>query len=115
MKKRDDRVYLQHILDSIAKIEHYLHEVDENEFKSSDLLQDGVIRQIQIIGEASKRVSSDLCVRYQHIPWRDMAGMRNKLVHDYFGVDTGMVWITATCDLPELKELITQVISELPL
>jgi len=113
MKKRDDRVYLQHILDSIGKIERYLHEVDENKFKSSDLLQDGVIRQIQIIGEASKRVSSDLCVRNQHVPWRDMATMRNKLVHDYFGVDTGMVRITATCDMPRLKELITQVISEL--
>ena len=61
MKKQGDQVYLQHILDSIAKIERYLHEVDENEFRSSDLLQDGVIRQIQIIGEASKRVSSDLC------------------------------------------------------
>ena len=114
MKKRDDRVYLQHILDSIGKIECYLQGVNESEFVNSDLLQDGVIRQIQIIGEASKRISSDFCVRYHHIPWRDMAGMRNKLVHDYFGVDIGMVWITATCDLPELKELITQVISELP-
>ena len=114
MKKRDDRVYLRHILDSITRIENYLREVDESIFMSSDLLQDGVIRQIQIIGEASKRISPDLRTRYQLIPWQDMAGMRNKLVHDYFGVDAGLVWITATEDLPALKELITQVISELP-
>jgi uncharacterized protein with HEPN domain len=114
MKKRDDRVYLRHILDSIARIENYLREVDESIFMSSDLLQDGVIRQIQIIGEASKRISPDLRTRYQLIPWQDMAGMRNKLVHDYFGVDAGLVWITATEDLPALKKLITQVISELP-
>jgi len=114
MKKRDDRVFLQHILDSIARIKHYLLEVDESEFMSSDLLQDGVIRQIQIIGEASKRVSPGLRAQYQQIPWQDMTGMRNKLVHDYFGVDAGMVWITATQDLPELMGLITQAISDLP-
>ena len=114
MKKRDDRIYLRHILDSIARIENYLREVDESRFMSSDLLQDGVIRQIQIIGEAFKRISSGLRTRYQLIPWQDMAGMRNKLVHDYFGVDSGLVWITATEDLPALKEFITQVISELP-
>jgi len=114
MKKRDDRVYLRHILDSIGKIERYLQGVDESEFMSSDLLQDGVIRQIQIIGEATKRISFGLRTRYQLIPWQDMAGMRNKLVHDYFGVDAGLVWITATEDLPALKEFITQVISELP-
>ena len=114
MKKRDDRVYLRHILDSIARIENYLREVDESRFMSSDLLQDGVIRQIQIIGEASKRISPSLCVQYQQIPWQDMAGMRNKLVHDYLGVDASLVWITATEDLPALKELITHVLSELP-
>lgn len=80
---------------------------------SSDLLQNGVTRQIQIIGEASRRISPELYSRYENIPWRDMAGMRNKLVHNYFGVDTAMVWITATEDLPKLKEELHTVISEL--
>jgi uncharacterized protein with HEPN domain len=83
--KRDDSVYLQHILDAIAKVETYLQAVDESIFGRTTLIQDGVIRQIEIIGEATKRLSSELRDRHVHIPWEDMAGMRDKLIHDYLG------------------------------
>jgi uncharacterized protein with HEPN domain len=80
--KRDESVYLQHILDAIAKIDLYLQGVSEESFTQQSLIQDGVIRQLEIIGEAVKRISTDLRSYQPQIPWQDIAGMRDKLIHD---------------------------------
>jgi len=110
--KRDESVYLQHILDAIQKIETYLRGVDEATFAAQSLVQDGVIRQIEIIGEAVRHLSDELRAQNPHIPWQDIAGMRDKLIHGYFGVDIEKVWLTATQDIPTLKTQIMRIMAK---
>lgn len=112
MKKQDDTVYLRHILDAIVKIEEYLQGINYDSFMQNTLLQDGVIRQVEIIGEATKRVSSNLRSEYPSIPWKDIMGMRDKLIHDYFGVDIDAVWSTAKDDIPMLKAEVEKILEK---
>ena len=105
-------MYLQHILDAISKVEDYLEGIDRQTFSERSLIQDGVIRQIEIIGEAVRRLSRDLRDQYPKIPWQDIAGMRDKLIHDYFGVDLETVWLTALDDLPVLKAKVARILSQ---
>ena len=111
--ERDDSIYLQHMLDAISRIEEYLLGVSEEAFHEQYLIQDGVIRQLEIIGEATKRLSPGTRARCPDIPWQDIAGMRDKLIHDYFGVDLEAVWLTACGDVPLLKAEVARLLVEL--
>lgn len=102
--KRDDRVYLLHILDAVEQIELYVQGLSYETFMRSRLVQDGVIRQLEIIGEATKNLSDTTRNKSPQVPWRDMAGMRDVLTHQYFGVDLSAVWDTVKQDMPELKQ-----------
>jgi len=108
----EDALYLRHILDAITRIESYLEGVTRAQFDSTPLLQDGTIRQLEIIGEASKRLSALLRDQAPHVPWRQIAGMRNKLSHDYMGVDLNAVWLTATADLSALRVAVLRLLGD---
>ncbi len=111
--RKDNLVYLKHTLDAISRIEEYTHNISYQIFIKNNLLQDGVIRQIEIIGEATKRLSKEIKEKYSEIPWKDVAGMRDKLIHDYFGVDIGAVWDTIKKDIPFLRNYIKRIASSL--
>lgn len=104
---KDETVYVRHILDAISRIERYLTGISYEKFNNDTLIQDGVIRQLEIVGEASKRLSDNTKANYEDVPWKDIAGMRDKLIHDYLGTDIRAVWDTAKDDIPILKSKLT--------
>ena len=95
--------YLRHILDAIQKIERY-SEVGHDELIAESMRHDAVIRQLEIIGEATKRLSPQMLGRHPEVPWRQVAGMRDVLIHDYMGVDLERVWNVVQRDLPLLRK-----------
>jgi len=97
---KQDEVFLKHILESIEKIESFTEGVQKDEFMELEEKQDAVIRKIEIIGEAVKNVSDAIKEKYPEIPWIKIAGTRDKLIHEYHGVDLEIVWAVLKEELP---------------
>lgn len=103
MQNNKDRAYISHILEAIGKIEKYLDGADFEAFAENDMLLDAVIRELAVIGEAANRLSDNFREKRPDVPFAKIIGMRNFLVHEYFGVETKTVWDTCKEKLPELK------------
>ena len=113
MKKQQSYLdYLQDILDAIISIKEFLDGVDYESFRIDKKTQYAVIRALEIIGEASKKVPKEVRDNYAAIPWRSITGMRDKLIHDYFGVDIEVVWNTANEKILSLENEIRQILSD---
>jgi len=100
------------ILEAIAKIESYTGEMSYDEFIKDGKTRDAVIRNLEIVGEAVKNIPDDIKENYPDIPWKAIAGMRDKLIHSYFGVSISIVWETIKNDLPSLKRQIECMLKE---
>ena len=101
----------KHILDAIDQIEQYTLNIGKEEFLVNFMLQDAVVRKLEIIGEASRNISSDVKEKFPDIPWRDIIAMRNKLVHEYFSVDAETVWNVVQLDISDLKGYAQRVLN----
>jgi uncharacterized protein with HEPN domain len=110
--KKDDAVYLHHILVAIERIEAYSEGVTFQGFLEAEIVQDGVVRQLEIIGEASRNLSQELIQRHPEVPWREIIGLRNRIAHAYYNIDQGVVWDIVQGDLPSLKRDAAGILKE---
>lgn len=110
---KEIKVYLDDILDSIEKIEEYTRGVDFEKFDSNSELQDAVVRRLEIIGEAVKNLPTETKNEHREIPWKQIAGMRDILIHEYAGVSLKRVWKVITENITPLKKTVTEIIKKI--
>ena len=107
---KDDLTYIEHINESIDKIKRFTSQLTRENFNNNEMVQDAVIRNIEIIGEAAKQISNQFRDQYTDIPWKEITGMRDRLIHGYAGVDLSLVWDTVENDLPGLQNQIKSLL-----
>lgn len=109
---KDADVYLKHILDECSYLNSATQEMDFSSFLEDETLKRAVVRSLEIIGEATKKIPADFKVLHSTVQWKNMAGMRDRLIHDYMGVNYSIVWDVIKNKIPELTVQIEQVLSE---
>ena len=109
---RRNLLFLKDIINAMNKIFNYTSEMTKEEFKNDDKTVDAVLRNIEIIGEASNNLSEEIYKGNENVPWQRMTGLRNIVIHEYFGVDLDIIWKIITVNLPETKPKIERILNE---
>ena len=110
--KKDQLVYIEHILEAIEKIENSLRKITKEEFKDNLDKQDATIRRLEIIGEATKNLTKEFMNQHMDIPWSEIIKTRDKLIHHYFGIDLDLVFEITKEEIPTLKKQLTKIIKK---
>ena len=109
MPTNPDTVYLGHMVEAVARIAEFVGRVQRDEFDRDWTLQNALIRELEVLGEAAGRLSAGFVAANPDVPWKEMTGLRHKLIHDYFEVDLDIVWRTATINVPEIADFLRTV------
>ena len=113
MKKRDYSDYLQDIIDSCSDVQEFIKGMSYSDFIGDKKTKSATIRAIEVIGEAVKNIPTAFRVKHPNIPWKQIAGMRDKLIHEYFGVDAKVLWKTATEDVPMIRVEFKKIVKDI--
>jgi uncharacterized protein with HEPN domain len=113
MSKREINLYIDDILESIGRIEDYVRNLSENDFLNDMKTIDAVVRNLSVMGEAVNNIPDEIKIKHPDIPWDEIIGMRNKIIHEYFGVDADILWETVKTDLPAFREQILKLSKEI--
>jgi uncharacterized protein with HEPN domain len=111
MSNRDWKLLFEDILESISKIQSYSKNLSFDDFAINSLIIDGVVRNIEIIGEASKNIPADIQRMFNDIPWQKLKGIRNRIVHEYFEIDVTIIWFIIQNELTPLRDSLTKHLS----
>ena len=113
MKKRELGDYIQDILEALGEVEDFTTGMQFEDFVEDKKTINAVVRSLEVIGEAAKKMPDSMREKYPEIPWKRMTGMRDKLIHEYFGIDLEIVWEVVTNELPPIKPLIQKVVENI--
>ena len=112
-KDREAKLFITDVLEAIQKIENYTHKMSYEEFMKDERTKDAVLRNLEVIGEAVKNIPNEIKGKYLKVDWKAISGMRDRLIHGYFGVSFPIIWETVTDELPAFKENIEEVLKEM--
>src|SRR5690349_19288731 len=109
MPRREPRLLIEDMLAAMRKIDRYTSEMDQDMFRKDEKTVDAVVRNLEVLGEAARHLPENFVARHPDVPWRQVTGLRNRIVHDYFGLDLDIVWQAIRHDLPRLKARLEKV------
>lgn len=110
--KKDPKIFLGHILENIEKIENGIDGISEVKFSKDVDVQDATLRRLEVIGEAVRNLPDSFRKKHAKVPWKKIAGLRDVLIHEYFGVDMELVWKIANKDIPKLKKQVINLLEK---